>query len=313
MFRNINITFRRLWRKKSFSLLNIMGLSVGIAASLQIFLLIRYELSIDRFHLKQDRIYRVVCTETFGNGVTEFDGCSPIQLPDALRSEFPGIEKVAATMRMGTQSFTLPSSDESKDSQGKEKKVQASDVYFSDPSLFSIFDFPWLAGNPEQALQEPYTAAITRSVAENWFVHWQNAIGKLILLGDDRVPYRITGILKDPPPNTDLAMKVILSYATFRIIQGKEMSAPGDWDNFNTSSQCFFLLSDKKMKQSVDAMLPGFVHRHFSPLYAASHVKDSCFFQPLREMHFNTQISRYGKDGWSYSDGGNKGITVPII
>jgi ABC-type antimicrobial peptide transport system permease subunit len=294
---NLTILTRRLWRKRSFSFVNILGLTIGITAGLLIYLLISYEWSIDRFHAKRDRIFRVVCTETFGNGATDIDGCSPIQLPAALRSEFPQVEKVAATMRMGTQRFSIPSAGG-----GRTDNLSSTDVYFADPTLFGIFDFPWIAGIPAKALQEPNTAAVARSVAVNWFGHWQGAIGKTILMGDGRMPFRITGILQDPPANTDIPIKIALSYATYRVMQGDNMSFAGNWDDFNSSSQCFFLLRKDQSLQSLNALLPGFVNRHFSPLYAASHVKDSCFFQPLTAMHFNTAIARYGKEGWSYNE-----------
>ena len=289
------ILIRQLWRKRTYSLLNITGLAIGIAASLLIFLLVHYELSIDKFHAKRDRIYRVVCTETFSNGVMEYDGCAPVQLPDALRREFPQAERVAATFRVGAEQFTLPGG-------GTEKKFRAEDICFAEPSLFDMFDFPWVAGTPELALKEPYTMAVTRSVAAAWFGRWQDAMDKTILEGDRRTPYRITGILEDLPANTDMPLKVVLSYATFRIIQGKNMSDAANWDNYNTGSQCFFLIGQHQPIQSMNAMLPGFVGRHFAPLFSASHVKDSCFFQPLSEMHFDTRIDRYGKEGWSYRE-----------
>ena len=289
------ILIRQLWHKKTYSLLNITGLAVGISASLLIFLLVRYELSVDKFHAKKDRIYRVVCTETFSNGIMEYDGCAPVQLPEALKSEFPQAERVAATWRAGAEQFTIPGG-------GTPKIYRADDVCYAEPTLFDMFDFPWLAGRPEAALKEPYTMAITRSVATAWFGRWQDAMDKTVLEGDRRTPFRITGILEDLPANTDVPLKVVLSYATFRIIQGKNMTDAANWDNFNTASQCFFLIGPNQHIQSMNAMLPGFVGRHFAPLFAASHVKDSCFFQPLAEIHFDTRIDRYGKAGWSYRE-----------
>src|SRR5580698_872711 len=96
---NFKILLRGLWRRKSFTLLNTLGLSVGISASLLIFLLIRYELSIDRFHSQLDRIYRVVSTETYRNGVMEYDGNAPTPLADGLRRDFPQPEQVAPVWR----------------------------------------------------------------------------------------------------------------------------------------------------------------------------------------------------------------------
>ena len=294
---NLKLLLRSLWRNKAFSLLNIFGLAVGIAASLLIFLLIRYERSFDTWHTSRDRIYRVISVEAYRNGTTDYDGCAPVPLADALRREFPQAEQVAHVWRAGKWPFILPAA-----SDGEEKLVQADDIYFADTTLFNIFDMPWLAGTPGSALKEAYTMAISRSVADSWFGHWQDAIGKTVLQGEDRVPFRVTGIMEDPRPNTDVAMKVVLSYATYRAWNGKELADPNNFDNFSTSSQCFFLLRKGQSISSMEALLPKFVAIHFTPLYAHSDSKDSCYFQPLKEMHFDKTLDRYGRPGWSYNE-----------
>ncbi len=294
---NFKILLRGLWRKKSFTLLNTMGLSVGISASLLIFLLIRYELSIDRFHAKRDRIYRVVSTETYRTGLVDNDGCAPTPLPDGLRTDFPQPEKVAAVWRVGDAQFGIPSPNGERD-----KQVLAKDVYFADSSLFDIFDFSWVAGDPRIGLKDTYTMAISRSLATNWYGSWQRAIGKTIVWGDAQKPYKVTGILEDPPANTDIPLQVVLSYATFREQHAKELTDPKNWDNFSLQSQCFFLLGKGQHIESMNAILPSFVATHFTPLFANSDTRDSCFFQPLKEMHFNSQFDRYGKRGWTYSE-----------
>jgi putative ABC transport system permease protein len=294
---NLKILLRGLWRKKSFTLLNILGLSVGISASLLIFLLVRYELSIDSFHAKRDRIYRVLSTETFRNGVVEDDGCSPIPLADGLRQDFPQPEKIARVWNVGQAQFGIPSTNG-----GRDKQVLAHDVYFADPDLFDIFDFHWVQGNAETALQEPYTMAISKSLAENWYGRWQEAVGKTIVWGDDQKPYKITGILENPPSNTDISLQVVLSYATFRQRHAREFTDPMNWDNFSTGSQCFFVLRKGQHIESMNAQLPHFVAVHFTPLFEHSDTRDSCFFQPLKEMHFNSNFDRYGKRGWTYAE-----------
>ncbi|HEY4287783.1 MAG TPA: ABC transporter permease [Puia sp.] len=288
---------RSLWRNKSFSLLNISGLAVGIAASLLIFLLIRYELSVDTWHSKRDRIYRVISVEAYRNGTTSYDGCAPTPLADDLRREFPQAEQVAHVWRAGKWPFILPDTREN-----YERLVAADNIYFADTALFKIFDIPWLAGNPGVALKEPFTMAISRSVADSWFGHWQDAIGKTVLQGEDRTPFRITGVMEDPRPNTDVPMNVVLSYATYRTWNEKELADPRNYDNFSTSSQCFFLLRKGLPISSMEALLPKFVATHFTPLYAQSDSRDSCYFQPLKEMHFARNLERYGKPGWSYGE-----------
>lgn len=282
---------RSLGRRKMFTLLNITGLAVGIAANLLLFILIRHELSIDTFHTNRDRIYRVVSTETFRNGTIVFDGCAPRPLADALRREFPQAEKVAAVYRERRFQFAIG-----------DQLFRAPLVYFVEPELFDIFDFPWLAGDPKTALKEPYTCAISRSVAEKWFGNWQNAMGKVVLEGDEHRPYRITGVLENPPGNTDLSLNVVLSFATMRTIWQGALDNPLDWDNFILSSQCFFMLGKQQQIQSMEAQLPGFVARHYTPLAANSNTRDSSYFQPLKDMHFDTKFERYGDIGWSYGE-----------
>jgi ABC-type antimicrobial peptide transport system permease subunit len=97
-------------------------------------------------------------------------------------------------------------------------------------------------------------------------------------------------------------LQVVLSYATFREQHAKELADPTQWDNFSGASQCFFLLGKGQRIESMNAMLPAFVATHFTPLFANSDTRDSCFFQPLKEMHFNSQLGRYGSRGWTYSE-----------
>src|SRR3569833_1949550 len=225
---NFRLLLRSLWRNKSFSLLNIGGLAVGIAVSLLIFLLIRYELSVDSWHSKRDRIYRVCSIEFYRNGTTDYDGSAPIPVADALRKEFPQAEEVAHVWRVGSWPFTLPGAGG-----GDDKYVKADNIFFADTPIFKIFDIPWLAGNPTTALKDEYTMAIARNVAESWFGHWQDAVGKTVFQGEDRRPYRITGIMEAAPPNTDLPFNVVLSYPTYRAWNKEDLANPMSWDNFS--------------------------------------------------------------------------------
>src|SRR5687767_6359646 len=99
----LKTSFRTLWKKKSFSLINIMGLAAGIAASLLIFLVIQNEFSYDRYHSKKDRIYRVVSTRlNKSNGeIKSKHGGVPAPLPDAMRQDFPQLEQVGSIWGLG--------------------------------------------------------------------------------------------------------------------------------------------------------------------------------------------------------------------
>jgi putative ABC transport system permease protein len=292
MGNNFKMALRRLSRDKTFTILNLAGLVIGIAAALQVYFIVSYELSIDRFHPNADRIFRVVSTETYRNGFVDFDGCSPLPLAPALRKEFPEPEIVAPVFRAGTNDFTLS---------GTSKRFQTDNTYYAGPELFGIFDFPWLAGDPKTGLSKPNTAALTRSIAKAWFGDWKRAMGKTILEGDQKTPYEVTGIIDDLPENTDIPLRVVLSYETFRGFIKDQLANPRAWDDFGTNSQCFFVLPPNVSIRAMESRLPAFVALHYTPLFAGSDTRDSSYFQPLKEMHFDQEFSRYGPTGWSYS------------
>lgn len=285
------ILLRRLGRNKLSAFLNIVGLSVGIAVSVAIFVIIRNELSIDTFHKNHDRIYRVVSTETYRNGKVEYDGCVPIPLGETLEKEFPPAEKVTSLWRVGYEEFQL--------ADAAEKRFRTDGVNYVEPSLFEIFDFPFLSGEPHTALGQPNTMVLSRSTADVWFGSWKNAIGKTVLFGLGKDPYKVTGIIEDVPTNSDLQMKILLSYITFKNDNLSAFSDPGNFDSFNSSSQCFFLL---KKDQTIDAMnklLPGFTARHYTPLAATSNTSNGSLFQPLKDMHFDERFYHFTTNGFT--------------
>jgi putative ABC transport system permease protein len=303
MKKGIHISLRSIWKQKEFSFLNVIGLGVGIGGALLIFLLIRNELSIDQFWPKKDRIYRVISSETYRNGLKDYDGCAPIPLGDALRNEFPQAEQVASTYR-SWKSFLVVSQVGSREGSNgaPDKKFRTQEIYYTEPQLFHIFDFTWLAGDPNTALKDPSSMVITRRIAETWFGKWTDALGKVVQEGDAHRPMHITGILEDYPSNTDMNMDVLLPYDNVRKERPGDFSDPKNWDNFSSGCQCFFLLKQGSSIAGMNQILPGFIDRHFTPLAPHSDTQDSCSFQPLSQMHFDQRYSHYGGDGWSYTE-----------
>ena len=234
MFRNhIRIALRSLWRKKTFAFLNILGLAVGMASALLIFLVIRHETSYDNFHTKLDRIYRVGTGLYYKSGRVDHYGCVSILVPDAFQQDFPGMEKVAPIEQLDATQFAIP-----QHGAGTERRFKEKDgLFYATPALFDIVDFPWLQGNPASALKEPYTIALSRTIAQKWFGDWQAAVGKTVLMGDKRIPLVVTGILKDPPTNTDLSLRIVLSYATFRSLDAAEFNNQDVWGSFSNLSE----------------------------------------------------------------------------
>jgi putative ABC transport system permease protein len=280
----LKIAFRGLWRKRTFSFINIMGLAVGIAACLVLFLLIRRELSFDTFHTKRDRVYRVISAWTGGPDGNAYDEGVPVPLADAVRNDFPQFSKVAAMYRVNDAQYTIPGNGTG------DKKIRITDgIFYTEPSLFDILDFPWLAGNPATALTGPNTMAIEESVAKAWFGDWRSAMGKTVLM-DNTTPFMVTGILKDHPDNTDVPIRIALSYASYPNRDEK------DWYHVSNHQSCFVLLGEGRRIEAPAAMVPDFVLRHYLE-EDKSVEKSSVQFQPLKGMHFDDRMGTYGGPG----------------
>jgi len=203
--------WRNLVRNISYAAINIVGLAIGIAACLLIFLIVRFETSFDNFHTERDQTYRVI-TASHGPEGVNFDGGVPFPTSAGLRLDFPQLKQVAAIFQDDGSHFTIGD-----DNQGRTAKIfKEDDTYFAEPQFFNVFDFKWLSGDKKNALTEPNTIVLTRDEANKFFGNWENAIGKIIKL-ENKLNFKVTGILENPPANTDFHLKVVMSYASLKV------------------------------------------------------------------------------------------------
>jgi len=210
----LKTAFRSLWRNKRYALLNITGLTLGITVCLVIYVIIQYEQSFDRFHTKKDRIYRVLTVMPEESGKINYTQAVPFPVPTTLPNDFPQFEKVTGIIQMGQRLVIL------EDKQGKVQKKFKPLVYFLQPSFFDIFYYKWLAGNKATALNDPNSTVLARSTAEKYFGDWHKAIGKVIKL-DQQFNLTVTGVLDDPPKNTEFQFEMVATYALLKINEDK--------------------------------------------------------------------------------------------
>ncbi|WP_298732950.1 ABC transporter permease [uncultured Chitinophaga sp.] len=291
-------SFRTLWRNKAFSLLNILGLAIGIGASLLIFLVIRNEMSYDGYQSKRDRIFRMVTiSRSRSNGeIAWTHSLAPAPLPNALRRHFPSLEKVAVMESVGGAQIYIPGKNGT-----DEKRFKESDgISFAEPALFDIFDFNWVAGNAK-GMEEPNTAVISQSVARNYFGDYANAVGRTIQLWSYRVPLRIVGVFKDLPENTDVPIRIAASFATYQHLDnGARLKAEEtDWRSLSGGAQCFVLLSRGHDIQKLQARLPAFVKQNYREDENKTAHVSSLLFQPLREVHLDKRFGTLKGDSLS--------------
>jgi putative ABC transport system permease protein len=278
MFRNyFKTAWRNLIRNRTYAVINIVGLAVGVASTLLIFGVVRFELSFDNFHQNRERIYRMVGVP-FKEG-TGFNATASVPLPvaEGLRIDYPQLEKVAAIF--GRDAQISITGDRL---QGEKKFNETQSVYFAEPSFFDIFNFEWLAGDPKTSLTSIHSVVLTRPIAEKYFGNWKSALGKTIKY-DNRDVFKVTGILKDVPNNTDFPLGIVFPYESLKNVDRN------DWVGTYGRGYCFVRLPPEISATRFNQNLHDFVKKH----KPAEHVNDGIQLQPLADMHFDARFGNY--------------------
>jgi len=285
----IKTAWRSLLRNKSYTAINIVGLSVGVAACVLIFLIVQFETSFDNFHKKRDHIYRVITAFSGPDGV-HLSGGTPLPLSEGIRIDYPQLKDVAAIFRNDGSHYSVGNA-----SSGQTvKKFKEDDAYYAEPQFFNIFDFGWLAGDKKTALSAPYTVVLTQGEAEKFFGDWHNAMGKVIRY-ENKNDLKVTGILKNVPVNSDFPLKLVVSYATVRVKGGDFYGNLHDWVSTFGDNSCFMVLPANISESLFDKNLKAFVKKH----KPAEYNKDGLTLQALTEMHYNGEVGVFGDHAFS--------------
>jgi putative ABC transport system permease protein len=277
MIRNyFKIAFRNLARNKAYTFINISGLALGMTCGILIFMLVKYHLSFDNFHANSDRIYRFV-TEQHRETIT-YRSDVPSPLGKVFRNDYTFGEKVARIFTADGVVLTIQNGREIR------KFKEDEGVAFTETEFFDIFNYPLLQGDIKTALSEPNTAILTQRMAKKFFGD-SDPINKTFRL-ENKVDFRVTGVLKDLPVNTDRKAEIYASYNTLK--QYDEWIASDDaWGGIRTAMQCFVRLRPGISAAEVENILPAYVKKYRPTNKNVHHYK----LQPLADIHFN---ARYG-------------------
>lgn len=208
----LKIALRQLWRNRLFSLINILGLTVGLAVSLLIAMYVSHERTYDRFHANADRIYRVWGTMKFGEQEINTDRLSAAFGP-GLKKGAPGVEEFVRV---------IPNIGKVVIKTSPTRKFYEEGFMLADPSFLSVFSFPLLEGryagaNSKAALTRPQTVLLTERMAERYFGR-ENPIGKTIRY-QNKLDFEVTGVLKNPPSNSTLQFDFVASMLSHPAIE----------------------------------------------------------------------------------------------
>jgi putative ABC transport system permease protein len=283
MFSNyFKIALRNLSRQKGFTVLNVLGLAVGIAAVLLIFRIVWYELSFNKNFKNYERIVRVVTTERTQEGGTEPSVCIPIPAMEAMRSSVPQFEQMAR-VREVWPNVIVPNPAGGPPLKKLGSTGDSPDLgFFAEPSFFQIFDLQWLAGDPATALNDVGDVVLSQKLAENCFDSWQQAVGKTILL-DNLVPLTVRGVVADLPTNCDFPLNILISYPTLKP-NAHLYPYDEEWGACSSNNQVYALLRDPHQWDAANATLSKVGESEYSREgYQSKHHS----LQRLSDLHYS--------------------------
>jgi putative ABC transport system permease protein len=275
--------WRNLWKNKTFSAINIFGLSVGVAAFLLIINYLRFEYSYDDAHEKKDRIFRVpMMTKEKGGKEQTFAFTYPAVAP-ALKKDFPEVEEAARFRRQGGIV-----------TYGEQKIIEPGTLYYADASLFKIFSFRFVKGNAATAFKELNDAVITEETAKKYFSN-EDPIGKSLHYRNE--DYAVTGVLEDLPANSHIRFNIIINYEKYIQLTNGNANTSWGWSDFYT----YVLVKPGTDVKALEAKLPAFAERYMGTDMKQRDYENTFYLQPLKDIHLHSK--------YDYEMAGNGNLT----
>ncbi|MEO6316104.1 MAG: ABC transporter permease [Chitinophagaceae bacterium] len=259
------LAFKNFRKQKMFSLINILGLTVGITCCLMIFLFILNEVSYDKFHKNGKDIYRVMRVGNL-NGVKREIPYLSAPYSTALQNDYP--DAIQSTVRVSPDNDLISY---------KNIGFNEKNIFLTDSNFFQFFSFPLLKGNPATVLKEPTSIVLTESAAKKYFSN-EDPIGKVLEM-NKKIQLKVTGIAKDVPANSHITFDMIVPISNWRNDQWFKQ-----WPN---NGMYVYV----QLKPSVDAatlrkQFPSFMDKYMGKYYAESGFHMGLTINPLRSIYF---------------------------
>ena len=258
------IAFRNIIHYKAFTAINILGLSIGLASSILIYLWVKDELSFDRYHENAENIYRVYEKQYYSEGETFQVFATPEPLSKALKEDIPEIIN-STRLNLFWEKLLVRYED---------KVFNETLGYAADPEALEMFTYPFVYGNPETALTEPHSIVMTRSMAEKYFGD-VNPVGKSINV-NNKYALTITGVMEDVPLNSHVRWEFLVP---FKFMLEVWNYPPEMWSS--NSFRTYIQVSPGVSKDEVEKKIVDFLQKHLE-------TKTELYLQPLLKTHLHS-------------------------
>jgi putative ABC transport system permease protein len=270
------IAFRGFRRHKLFTLINIIGLSIGVSAALVIFLIVYRDFTFDKFHKDNDRVYRVV-TDFVYSGEPFYNSGVTGPLPEAVKNEVSGLQQ-SAPFWMQSYNVVIP---------GKTKsKFKDENIIYADQRYFSMFSYKWLAGTAI-TLNQPNQVVLASDQAKRYFpsLSYSDMLGKQVIY-DDSIKVTVTGIVEKFKQNSDLTFSDFISYLTIQNVKDIKQNFAA-WGGANGNFQFFVKLSPGSTVPKIEKQLKHLLYKYEPDQAKSGGYKATFRLQPLSDIHFN--------------------------
>jgi putative ABC transport system permease protein len=272
MFKNyLKSALRNIKRHKGYAFINIAGLAIGMACCILIVMYITTELSYDRCHVNADRIYRLGLDANMG-GTAVVTPISNVPSAPTLILLYP---EVLDAVRIRTVSKRAV--------QYEDQVFFENGILFADNSIFQIFTFPMIHGDPKTALKPAYTVVLTEETAQRYFGS-DNPIGK-ILKYNNEYDFNVTGVIENVPQNSHFTFDMLCSYETLYDLNREEME---EWFNFRDYT--YVLLSEGFDYRELEKKFPALVDKYMGDMLKALGGEIAFFLQPLTSIHLHSNL-----------------------
>jgi len=289
----IKTAFRSFWKRKVFTLINIVGLSIGISASLVIYLIVHYDFTFDKFHKDSDRIYRVVSDYKFQGNVNHSYGVTA-PMAAGIKNNVTGVELIAPLFTLNPDVTVLAKHNEPVKFKGQDH------ITLADQNYFKIIQYKWLAGSSTTALNDPYHVVLTSERAKVYFpsLTYDQMLGKTVTY--DTLKTTVMGIVETIKENTDFSCHDFISFSSAqpKTRLGKDVQLY-NWGNTNSASEVFIKLypgvSAAEIQTQVNAM---YKKNHPQSADALKNGSSQTYtVQPLSDIHFDQTYGTFDFSG----------------
>jgi putative ABC transport system permease protein len=266
----LKMTIRSISKHKGYTFLNLLGLAIGMACCILILLFVQDELSFDQYHLKKDRIHRLVIEGEVAGTLSSL-ALAPFAAPPAFKDEIPEVESFVRMLRLGRQQPIGY----------QEKTYEERGIFLADETFFQIFSYEFLAGDPDTALDDPGSVVITEEVALRIFGD-EDPIGKIL----EFTPVKnihVKGVIKDVPRNSHFRFNYMIS---FKSLTDRQMQGLEQW--LSISGWGYLLLQEGADPAAVQAKFPEIVEKNTGEDARKFGISLNYFLQKLTDIHLRS-------------------------